>query len=211
MYWNEDMAAPVVIGQTVRQDYDQDGTTAVDLTDTAPGVEVQSYGVSLVSHPSAGVDAGNFYLAYSAMVDGAYEVPDPNTRRQYRDIFVIKSTDEVVTWQGPLNVTNSPTEEDAYPSIARVNDKVHIVWQNDLLTGTFVQNDNAQGHATVSNNGIFYIGVPVGDIVSPATEVNTSPEIHFLGIPNAIKNCELNLGRFRAHAWIILMAKLPTI
>ncbi len=202
MYWNEDMAAPVVIGQTVRQDYDQDGTTALDLSDTAPGVEVQSYGVSLVSHPSSGIDAaGNLYVAYSAMIDGAYQVPDPNTRRQYRDIFLIKSTDGGMTWEGPLNVTNSPTEEDVFPSIGRrVNDKVHLVWQNDLLTGTFLQNTNNQGQATVSNNGIFYIGVPVGSIVTPAPEVNTSPEIHYLSIPNAIKNCELNIGRFRAHA-----------
>lgn len=202
MYWNEDMAAPVVLGATVRQDYDQDGTTAVDLTDTAPGVEIQSYGVSMVSQPSAGIDdAGNLYLAYSSMVDGAYEVPDPNTRRQYRDIYLIKSTDGGMTWQGPLNVTNSPGEEDVYASIARhVNDKVHIVWQNDLLTGTFVQNANNQGHATVTNNGIYYVGVPVGDIVNPSPEVNTSPEIHYLSIPNAIKNCDLSLGRFRAHA-----------
>jgi len=202
MYWNEDMAAPRVLGETVRQDYDQDGTTSVDLSDTAPGVEIQSYGVSMVSHPSAGIDAaGNLYLAYSSMMDGAYEVPDPNTRRQYRDIFLIKSTDGGMTWTGPLNVTNSNNEEDVYPSIARtVNDKVHLVWQNDLLTGTFVQNANNQGHATVSNNGIFYIGVPVGDIVTPSPLVNTSPEIHFLSIPNAIKNCELTIGRFSAHA-----------
>ncbi len=198
MYWNEDMAAPRVLGETVRQDYDQDGTTSVSLIDTAPGVEVQSYGVSMVGQPSAGIDAaGNLYVAYSAMVDGAYETPAPNKRRQYRDIFLIKSTDGGMTWTGPLNVTNSNNEEDVYPSIARtVNDKVHLVWQNDLLTGTFVQN----GHPTVSNNGIFYIGVPVGDIVNPSPEVNTFPEIHYLSIPNAIKNCELTIDRFSAHA-----------
>jgi len=202
MYWNEDMAAPQVIGQTVRQDFDQDGSTSVDLSDTAPGVEIQSYGVSMVSQPSPGIDdAGNLYLAYSAMVDGAYQVPDPNTRRQYRDIFLVKSTDGGLTWQGPYNVTNSPAEEDVYASIARhVNDKVHIVWQNDLLTGTFVQNANNQGQATVSDNSIYYVGVPVGDITNPSTDVNTNPEIHYLSIPNAIKNCELNIGRFRAHA-----------
>ncbi|HRI29640.1 MAG TPA: sialidase family protein, partial [Chitinophagales bacterium] len=113
MYWNEDMAAPRVLGETVRQDYDQDGTTSVSLIDTAPGVEVQSYGVSMVGQPSAGIDAaGNLYVAYSAMVDGAYETPAPNKRRQYRDIFLIKSTDGGMTWTGPLNVTNSNNEED---------------------------------------------------------------------------------------------------
>jgi len=201
MYWNEDMAAPVVLGQTVRQDYDQDQTTSVALSE-ADEVEVQSYGVSLVGQPSGGIDSdGNLYVAYSAMIDGAYELPAPNTRRQYRDIFLLKSTDGGMTWQGPLNVTNSPAEEDVYPSIGRrVNDKVHLIWQNDLLTGTFVQNDQNQGHATVSNNGIYYIGVPVGDIQNPSPEVNTFPEIHYLSIPNAIKNCELNLGRFRTHS-----------
>ncbi len=197
MYWNEDLESPMVIGETVRQDYDQDGTTSVPLSGPDE-VRTRSYGYSMVGQPSSGMDAfGNLYLAYSAMVDGAYEFPSPIPRRQLRDIFLIKSTDGGVTWEGPLNVTNSPDEEDVYPSIGRlVNDKVHLVWQNDHLGGLASENFES----FPSNNIISYAGIPVDEIENPVVEVNTSPEIHYLSIPNAIKNCEITLERFNAHA-----------
>ncbi|QQS28462.1 MAG: DUF5011 domain-containing protein [Sphingobacteriales bacterium] len=197
MYWNEDLEKPVVIGETVRMDYDQDGTTVVPLTGPDQ-VFTRSYGYTMVGQPSAGIDAsGNLYLAYSAMVDGAYETPSPFPRRQLRDIFLIKSTDGGINWEGPLNVTNSPNEEDVFPSIGRlVNDKVHLVWQNDLLGGL-----NSEMFEPMPNlNLILYSGTKVNDIVTPAIEVNTSPEIFYLNIPNAIQNCGVSLDHFDAHA-----------
>lgn len=209
MYWNSDMAEPMVIGETVRADYNGDGETLIGTGDTADDFEVQSYGVTIVGQPSAGIDAdGNLYVAFSSQMDG--DVEDPavggNTvGRQYRDVLMIKSTDGGATWIGPYNVTNSPDEEDVYPSIARtVDTHVHLVYQNDALTGTAVQNANGQGHFgdLYVDNGIYYIKIPVDDIVTPDPDVNTSPVVNWTSRPILFsQDCEEVLSRFEAlHA-----------
>ena len=183
-YWNEDMTEPMLIGETVRQDYDQDGTTQL-----AEGVEYGSYGASIVSQVSAGIDAdGNLYAAYSSQDDGAYELPE----RQFRDVYLIKSTDGGATWEGPYNVSDSDTSEDVYPSIARnVDGVVRVLWQSDNLTGTAIQNSNSEGHADFTLNEYRYLEVPVEDIVSPEAPVNTEPELYLLSIPtSALEGCE---------------------
>ncbi|MGB1204791.1 MAG: T9SS type A sorting domain-containing protein [Chitinophagales bacterium] len=187
-YWNEDMDGPMLIGQTVRQDYDQDGNTKL-----ADEVEYGSYGASMVSQVSAGIDGdGNLYAAYASQDDGAYEVDNP--LRQYRDVYLIKSTDGGATWVGPYNVSDSDETEDVYPSIARmVDDKVRVLWQSDNLTGTGIQNANGEGHADLTNNEYRYVEVAIEDIVTPETPVNTEPELYLLSIPTAaLEGCQPN-------------------
>ncbi|MFK7904045.1 MAG: hypothetical protein AB8B69_02925, partial [Chitinophagales bacterium] len=129
MYWSESMGVgnSKILGKTVRMDYTGEGETVIDFNE----VESQSYSTSLIGHTSAGIDAaGNFYVAFSSMRDGAFEPDRPD--RMFRDVYLIKSTDGGATWEGPYNVSDDPTTEDVYPSIARtVNGSVHLVWQKD--------------------------------------------------------------------------------
>lgn len=180
MYWNESMEAAEsqVLGLTVRMDYDGDGETAI-LIHGEGSIEHRSYGKTLVGHPSAGIDTdGSLYVAYSSMRDGAREIERPD-RRLYRDIFLIKSTDGGKTWQGPYNVTDSPTTEDVFPSIQRnVGDFVHLVYQSDELTGTAV--DNATSNFDIGQdefvlNTIYHVKIPIEDIQEPELLVNTPP------------------------------------
>lgn len=202
MYWNSNMGGePVVLGQTVRQDYNQDDTTQINTT----AYEIQSYGVSLVGQGSAGMDAqGNLYLAYSSMVDGNEQPPNDATvgGRLFRDIYLIKSTDGGQTWQGPLNITaDNGNREAVFPAIAaQVDGFVHVIYQEDDLTGNALQNTNSQGQSIFTVNDIVYQKIAVGDIVNPSPEVNSPPSINYLNVPYAIENCSVTADRFDAHA-----------
>ncbi len=202
MYWNESMGMndPQVVGATVRQDYDGDGESAIDFNE----IESQSYSTSLVGHTSAGVDAaGNLYVAFSSMRDGALEPDRPD--RQYRDIYLIKSMDNGATWEGPYNVTDDPTTEDVYPSIARTVDGfVHLVYQSDEFTGVAVNNANGgtTGQDVFVDNNIQYVKIPVEDIVTPDNSNNTNP-IAFTYVegflPNPLEQCPATIDRFDTH------------
>lgn len=205
MHWTEDMGTNEgkVIGQTVRMDYDGDCVASIDFNE----IESQSYGNSLVGHPSAGIDAdGNLYLAFSSMRDNAFEPDRPD--RLYRDIHIIKSVDDGATWVGPVNLTDDPTAEDVYPSIQRnVGSHVHLVYQRDQFTGTAV--DNANPNTTVTSgqdefvmNEINYIKVAVEDIQTPEDLINTCP-VYFPfvngTVPNAILGCVPPIETFDTH------------
>jgi len=205
MHWTEDMGTNGgrVIGQTVRMDYDGDCVAAIDFN----AIEPQSYGNSLVGHPSAGIDAdGNLYLAFSSMRDAAFEPSRPD--RLYRDIYIIKSADGGATWEGPLNLTDDPTSEAVYPSIQRnVGSHVHMVYQKDEFTGTAV--DNANTNTTVTSgqdefvmNEINYIKIPIEDIQTPNDLNNTCPTYFpFVDntVPNAILGCNPPIETFDTH------------
>ncbi len=189
----------MVIGKSVRQDYDGDGSTALEFDADGDGVddfEYASYGFSFVNQPSLGIDAdNNLYCAFSANIDGAYE----SDTRAYRDVYLIKLDATQGEWKGPLNISEDSENEDVYPTIARdVYGTVHMVWQSDNLTGTAVQNGNGQGHDTYVTNSILYEGVNVDDIVDPASPVNTEPEIYLVDgtVPYALLNCPPPVDRF---------------
>lgn len=172
MYWNEDMMQPILIGKTVRQDEDGDGETTIDNGVIA----LRGYRFGAVSQPSAGIDAaGHLYVAYSSMRDGAFQANSDGTR-MFRDVYLIKSTDGGATWQGPLNVSDSPITEDVFPHIARLVDThVHLIYQNDEFAGINLQPND--GHEQITTNRIIYHNIPVIDIVDPVEPDNTLPLI----------------------------------
>ncbi len=195
MYWNENMEEPMVVGETIRQDNNQDGTTS------ATGYERQSYS-SLVDQPSIGVDEdNNIYVAYSTTQDGHIETAATATveGRLYRDIHIVKTTDGGASWDGPLSVTDSDNEEDVFPSIARdvVDDTVHLIYQSDELTGMAAI---GPGHDEFVMNDIMYVAIDVNDIVDPEPLGNTYPEFHFSPIPSfVLEACEMDKDQFGVH------------
>ncbi|MGB0930982.1 MAG: immunoglobulin-like domain-containing protein [Chitinophagales bacterium] len=204
MYWKESYGEgnAKILGKTVRQDYTGECETSIDFNE----IESQSYGISLVGHASAGIDdAGALYLAFSSMRDGAFEPDRPG--RMYRDVYLIKSMDNGETWEGPYNVSNDPTSEDVYPSIARhVDGNVHLVYQQDEFTGVAVNNANGgtTGQDAFVLNNMQYVKIPVGDITTPSDLNNTCP-IAFTYVngflPNPLEGCEPNIGRFDTHVF----------
>lgn len=206
MYWNEDMLMAKEIGKTVRHDYNADGIVQINSTDYS----IQGYGTSLVGQPSLGLDAnGNIYCSYSSLRDGAEQAANADagitTKRLYRDVYLIKSTDNGATWIGPYNVSNNTNLEDVYASIAKkVDDNVHIIWQQDNLAGVYLRfigttQDPANGQSVATVNSIQYAKIPVGDITNP-NWTGDKPQIFIGAIPYALEKCTPNVDRFQLHA-----------
>ncbi len=132
---------------------------------------------SLVTMPAASVDAnGNIYLVYSAPRERDLNIDQLN----YRDVFVVVSTDGGATWSEPQNLTQAQGMEDAFPAVAKTADNfLHIIWQQDEIPGTNLQNNstNLNNHPVVENK-ILYAAVPVQEILnnSIGTGVGVSKE-----------------------------------
>jgi hypothetical protein len=129
-----------------------------------------SYGGTnfLTSFPSSTVDAnGNLFLIYSSIVEEAYFVTGMSSggdeiRENYKDVYVVYSSDNGQTWNGPQNITNNPEAENVFASVARdVDDNLHIVFQEDEDPGTVAQN-----YDDPTVNYIYYVQVPVADILN---------------------------------------------
>ncbi|MDX5321833.1 MAG: T9SS type A sorting domain-containing protein, partial [Bacteroidota bacterium] len=128
----------------------------------------------LVTMPSAGVDAqGRIFVTYSAPRENDLSIDNTNCR----DVYVVYSTDGGATWSTPQNISQVQYTEDAFPAMARrVDDFVHVVWQQDENPGTNLQN-NAEGgnNQSVSENKIMYAAVPVSKLIN--NEIGQGPGV----------------------------------
>lgn len=175
MYWNEDMGDSLnkVIANGAAFDNTGDGvnslrpsTTAAlasgKIPSTSPTV-ARLGNTSALRSPNAGIDSsGNIFCAFSLPIEEDLSDLDAN----FRDLGIVYSKDGGKNWGTPQNITQSLLLEDDYGSIARdVNDFVHVVWQQDDIPGTNLQNnDPIQANHDVVLNKILYQAIPVKDI-----------------------------------------------
>jgi hypothetical protein len=175
MYWNEGMgsADPVIVAGA--EDLNANGQ--LDVADFG------TYQVSLVSHPSSGIDAaGNIYCAFSSIMEGT----DDGTGKCFRNIYAIKSTDGGANWTAPYNISPSTIDEKVYPSMARTvtATDMYICYTRDQIAGhgvftaTNPDPDNADvPHeivcAVVSTSDL--ISVPEHSVSLSAIEVYPNP------------------------------------
>lgn len=167
MYWNETMgaSAPVLIADLTDDDGDGIFTTPTGGASPRP---YGTYGLSLTSMPSAGINANNnIYVAYSALIENTNDGSD----KGYRNVMLIGSTDGGATWSAPVNVTNDPFSEGVYPSVARrVDTDVHMIYQRDDATGHGLNvADDPQPNVTADQ---IYAKVPTTDLVTSVTAEN---------------------------------------
>ncbi len=162
-YWNDKDRGPVrCIGETVIHDSDGDLLP--------PYAHDRQYLIGVSSMPSAGIDtAGNIYLLFAQIVDDTYDeegIP-------FRDLFLIKSLDAGNSWIGPVNITNSPSQECFYGFMAKeVDENVHLIYQHDDFTGS----TSFSSQENTSANTLRYLQFPVDEIVTPEN-TNTVPLI----------------------------------
>ena len=211
MYWNENMGnnPPKLLPNT---DFLRENIAAplspLNRYNTATQTATYNdYRAASTAWPSSGIDtSGNIYLTYAynrGIIDttpantGIGKDADPSGYNLY-DVYVMKSTNNGQTWIGPLNVTNSATLENTFPSMARtVDSKIHMVYQEDNLYGNAVMvtlngssGTGSQAGPIHTRNKIFYAQVPVADIVNPATDI-TNP---LLRISNNFQNLVARKG-----------------
>ncbi|MCC6721134.1 MAG: T9SS type A sorting domain-containing protein [Bacteroidia bacterium] len=145
---------------------------------------------SLVSFPSSATDAnGNLYVTYSAVHEQAVSPYNAN----YRDIYVSFSTDGGLTWTIGQNITANANgtlanRENVFGSVAKNCDNfLHLVYQEDDLPGTNLQNNGNSNTHPNDENRIMYRAIPIADIlqskigdVVSVNKVNVDPKIFFV-------------------------------
>ncbi|HLP32613.1 MAG TPA: T9SS type A sorting domain-containing protein, partial [Bacteroidia bacterium] len=163
MHWNENTMSSDTMGFCL----DMNANNTLDIEPATWQARVSGtftsaarYGnTSLVTMPSAGVDANNnLYVIYSAPVEEQLSLDNEN----FRDIYIVYSTDGGATWAAPQNVTNNINKEDVFGCIAkRVDTHVHMMWQIDDSPGTELQNEDP-----AADNTIYYAAIPVSQILA---------------------------------------------
>jgi hypothetical protein len=184
-YWNESMDEPKLLHAT--------RVAAEDIDDCAPlfsndpnQFQSQLYRSSFTSQASGAYsDNGNLYVAYTgirgAILDGGGNPTNLHTSgTHFRDVFLMKSTDNGQTWEGPYNVSDVPSRECAFPGIPRkvYGSNVPVIWQEDDIPGTALQSPTGFVHPYVVNRFNF-ASVNEADIVSPVDI--TCPTIDLVG------------------------------
>ncbi|MDA7501958.1 DUF5011 domain-containing protein [Chitinophagales bacterium] len=175
MYWNDAAGVPArTIGKTCLQDLDGDMLPPVQFIDgNLPDLQTAGNGMS--SFPSCGMDAaGNLYMVYTSIVEGDVD----NEGRLYRDAYAVKSTDGGVTFEGPVNLTNSPGEEITFAALAKlVDEDMHILFQSDPFTGLNVGGDPANPTQSdmTTNEEMRYMTFDPAAVVTPAIQNSTAP------------------------------------
>jgi hypothetical protein len=100
----------------------------------------------------------------------------------FRHIYIIKSTDNGITWSNPIDVTPhsgwSGTKECVFGSMApNINDKIRIIYQNDFAPGLAVRGDED----LIEENDIIYLEININEITSIA---DISTPVDFILFPN---------------------------
>lgn len=134
MYWNENMgASPAVMIAGLE---DTDGDMVISVTDWG------SYGNSLTSMPSVGIDELNtLHLTYSGLV----ELTDFGNGKSYRNVYHMSSSDHGTTWSAPVKVNEDLFLEQVFCSVARRAESscVKMIYQTDIGPGHGVQSTSA--------------------------------------------------------------------
>ena len=152
IYWNETMPE---LDSTIISSYTNDFLAEEGMLvgyilpdPNTGGYELEAtqfdYGCSYTSFPQLGIDdQNNMFLTYAAISPGY-----SNGTNNYRHIHVNASYDNGASWEGPKDICTSIfyiASECVYPATSvHVADKLHIIFQEDLLPGIFEWLNNHQ-------------------------------------------------------------------
>jgi len=178
-YWNESFGPDGSQSITIVDSFlDVNGNDTLDIASTD---DIAQYFQSLTTMPSFGLNAeGDLFMAYSQVMENFFSDEDA---QHYRHIYLTKLDAATGEWVDPVDLVNEETLtfpdflasiEGVFPSAARlVDDKVHLVYQQDFRPGLNVRGDED----VVEVNFIPYLGVdPDFDVISD-TEEPVAPEV----------------------------------
>jgi hypothetical protein len=196
MHWTEGWDSVNRCGGAI--DYDQSGTLEItnetfafpDAQGNLPAnvSSATRYGsTSLVSFPSSSMDAnGNLYVVFSAPDEGSLSPFNAN----YRDLYVSVSTDGGISWKPQQNITGAAraSKENVFASVAkRADNFLHLIYQEDDLPGTNLQNNGTSNTHPNDEQKIIYKAIPVADILgglvkdpTSVQKVSNDPKIFFV-------------------------------
>lgn len=174
-----ELTQPFLLGPNVIQYWNDDGGEITnagraptlggpgDTSYTTPDGNV-AYQVSASTRPMLShLSNDTLFIAY----EGAVAETDPNLtngNNDYRDIYLIYSTDGGASWSEPLNVTQNAEDnkESAYVSVTKrlVDSQLHMIWQEDALPGSSAGQVGIQ--TSVTENSIQYTNISLENILA---------------------------------------------
>lgn len=162
IYWNETMSLDSVRSIAGFIDEDNDPNTGLGASWNAAGNRYGNHSIVTMPH-AASTANGHIYLIYSSLADN-----DISDGKNYRDIYIIRSTDGGETWTSPTNLTKwlGFNVEQIFGSINRVvTDKIHISFMQKNSIGRYdaTNNPTALGpydiyHMVIDTAGLFGSG-----------------------------------------------------
>ena len=176
-FWNE--KTNTIVNIPTAKVWDRNANGVVDAengwnyTRTVGGVKyyITGYGSTndLLTFPQITIDKNdNIFVIYSAIIEKAYlsigiDGVGDTIKENLRDVYVVYSKDQGVTWGKLQNLTNNPAMEDVFASVAKncYGDKLHLIYQEDEDPGTDVQNGDDP-----TENNIYYMEIPISDILN---------------------------------------------
>ena len=165
VYWNE-IAKTKVNVPILTADVDANGDGQYSIADSTTSIKACRYGSgSILSKPSITVDvSGNIFIVFSLPQD-ADSTADSQS---FRDVWVVASQDNGLTWGKVQNLTRTFQVEEAFASVAKLVDKyLHIIYMSDTEPGTALINKDPDGI-----NEIRYLKVSVADILAGAVGID---------------------------------------
>ncbi len=173
VHWSEATNKQTLIAQGSAFDNDGDGFNALEQATTASlasgaipaglSTVARLGNTSAMRQPSSGIAAdGTLYTIFSVPVEGVLSDLGAN----YRDLGVSFSEDNGATWSAPQNITQVRQMEDDFGCVAKqVDDFLHVMWQQDEIPGTNLQNNQSGfGNHPVNLGVIYYQAIPVSEI-----------------------------------------------
>ncbi|TET46293.1 T9SS type A sorting domain-containing protein [candidate division TA06 bacterium] len=122
----------------------------------------------LIHMPSLGMDSYSDYLYVLWQEFPWYE---QQGGFECGELFVSRSTDGGQTWSFKHDLTNTHNESDMYPAMAEiVDEKLHIVYEADLVAGSYVQGDSP-----ISFNPIKYLEHTIVDGDAEVVSIDSPP------------------------------------
>lgn len=212
-YWNENTNTVQFIAGGLQFDRNKSGALELSAGNTAAlenGLVPQSLknngvssvarlgNTSLLHSPSAGIDAnGNIFVSFSYPLEEDVDANNVNMR----DIFMVHSTDGGSTWAVPQDITQWQGFEEEFACVAKkVDNFVHVIFQQDATAGTNLQNNStADNNHPTGVNDIVYAAIPVSKILDGSIETlwstgvqqfNTNQEVFVVSqnYPNPFSN-----------------------
>jgi len=179
-YWNEQTNNSQIIAEGIDLDINGSGTyqfSSANVSNLSAGAlpsglnhVARTGNTSVITMPSLGLDASDgVYCSFSAPTEDNLDEIWSTT---LRDAYIVYSADNGTNWAKPLNASQLPTKEVAFPSITKnVNGYVHFQFQVDNIPGTNLQNNStvAANHP-IQNNEICYLALPVSQIIAASVD-----------------------------------------
>lgn len=175
IYWNDLMDDNAGIASGYCPDINGDGSLG---TTTSQIYYDGYYGMSLSTLPTLGMDAeGRVYISYISNNELAVSTDN----FFYKQPFLTRSSVDWTTFDNPQvvlqdDLVSDPLvtafSENFYAAIApKVDDKAHIVWQQDFTLGVTLR---ITGTQPAEDNQILYLGFPVDRFIVGANEPKTA-------------------------------------